>query len=74
MDRTEDHHVKLNKPVPQRQVSHVFSHMLNGCGMGGSERVTTRDIEKEVGGGRIRESNKEGEYTQSILYVYMEIT
>jgi hypothetical protein len=48
--------------------------MLNGCGMGGSERVTTRDIEKEVGGGRIRESNKEGEYTQSILYVYMEIT
>jgi hypothetical protein len=24
-----DHHVKQNKPVSERQIPHVFSHMLN---------------------------------------------
>jgi hypothetical protein len=27
MDGTGDHHVKWNKAVPQRQVSHIFSHL-----------------------------------------------
>jgi hypothetical protein len=29
MDRTGDHHVKLNKPGSKRQIFHVFCHMQN---------------------------------------------
>jgi hypothetical protein len=27
MDKTGDQDIKLNKPVTQKQISHVFSHM-----------------------------------------------
>lgn len=37
MDGTEDHHVKQNKPVSERQVLHIFSYVWNLGGSGWHE-------------------------------------